>query len=141
MYLEDCGRFYVSQGAYRTAFIMHRTRNGQRKTIAAKYSPVKRASSLSQDCDVTRLVLIRKRPHLANVVPYAKVHNFFLLPLRTLMLLLLITHDNLTNISHDPLNASRRAIKTGMFRRYNEGRMIMIENYSATSTRRKTNGR
>lgn len=79
--INDCiwACFYISQGAYRMAFIMHRTRNGRKKTIPAEYLSVKRVSSLNQNYDVTHPVPIRKRPHLANVVLYAKVRNFFLL--------------------------------------------------------------
>lgn len=72
-------RFFTNdtQDAYGTAFITHRIRNGRRKVIPAKYSFVKQASSPNQNYDVPRPVPIRKRPHLANVVLYAKVRNFF----------------------------------------------------------------
>lgn len=61
-----------AQDAYRMAFIMHRIRNGLKKMIPAEYSSVKRVSSPNQNYGVTRPVPIRKRPHLANVVLYAK---------------------------------------------------------------------
>lgn len=80
LYLEDFGRSYISQDAYGMALIMRRTRNGRKKTSPAVYSSVKRASSPNQKYCVIRPVPIRKSPQLANVVPHAKVRNFFLLP-------------------------------------------------------------
>lgn len=94
------------------AFIMPPTRNGSRRKIRVEYLSVKQALSRNRDYVVTHPVPNRYQPHLANAVRSVQVRNIFLFypPL-----MLLITHANLTNISHDPLNASRRAIKTGMF--------------------------
>lgn len=102
-----------SQDARKTASITNRTRNGRIGKIRVEYSPANLVSSPNQRYDVTRPAQIRYQPHLANAARSAQVRNIFFLPFA--LMLLLITYANLTNISHDPLNASRRAIKAGMF--------------------------